>query len=114
MRKLPRTCARLFPPLLCFALLEQLRRPPLEKFSRAFPCAVPVARVVRLLTFCSRMVRPREELKPVRIPDTTLAFMFESTYLFSLTEFAEVADNLDQNYYKCWQPLDKHFAPDQS
>ncbi|ELR15130.1 homogentisate 1,2dioxygenase [Acanthamoeba castellanii str. Neff] len=55
-----------------------------------------------------------EELKPVRIPDTTLAFMFESTYLFSLTEFAEVADNLDQNYYKCWQPLDKHFAPDQS
>ncbi len=49
----------------------------------------------------------------MRIPDTTLAFMFESTYLFSLTEFAEVADNLDQNYYKCWQPLDKHFAPDQ-
>lgn len=61
----------------------------------------------------SRGGATREELKPVRIPDTTLAFMFESTYLFSLTEFAEVADNLDQNYYKCWQPLDKHFAPDQ-
>lgn len=52
----------------------------------------------------------REELKPVRIPDTTLAFMFESAYLFSLTEFAE-NENLDQEYYKCWQPLDKHFSP---
>jgi homogentisate 1,2-dioxygenase len=36
--------------------------------------------------------------------------MFESTYQFSLTEFAET-QNLDENYYTCWVPLPKHFAP---
>ncbi len=51
----------------------------------------------------------KEELKPVRIPDTTLAFMFESTYMLSLTEFAERSDSLDENYLKCWQPLPKYF-----
>jgi homogentisate 1,2-dioxygenase len=49
-----------------------------------------------------------EELKPVKIPDTTLAFMFESTYLFKVTEFAS-KQNIDENYWKCWQDLKNNF-----
>jgi len=52
-----------------------------------------------------------EELKPVRIPNNTLAFMFESTYMFGLTDFANQPELHDQNYYKCWQGLQKHFDP---
>eukprot|EP01118_Nematostelium_gracile_P008877 TRINITY_DN2965_c0_g1_i1.p1 TRINITY_DN2965_c0_g1~~TRINITY_DN2965_c0_g1_i1.p1 ORF type:complete len:443 (-),score=100.19 TRINITY_DN2965_c0_g1_i1:20-1348(-) len=48
------------------------------------------------------------ELKPVRLPENTLAFMFESTLLFHVTEFAQDG-NLDKDYYKCWEGLQKHF-----
>lgn len=62
------------------------------------------------LASLTSLVVIREELKPVRIPESTLAFMFESTYLFSLTEFAE-KENLDENYHKCWQTPEKNFSP---
>jgi homogentisate 1,2-dioxygenase len=51
-----------------------------------------------------------EELRPVRIPDTTLAFMFETTYLLALTPFAEDSPK-DENYHRCWQPFSKNFSP---
>jgi homogentisate 1,2-dioxygenase len=49
-------------------------------------------------------------LAPVRIPDSTLAFMFESTYLFKPTTWA-MNNSLDKDYYKCWQGLESHFKP---
>jgi len=50
------------------------------------------------------------ELKPVRIPDSTLAFMFESTYLLKVTDYAQ-QNGLDLGYYKCWQGLKSNFQP---
>jgi homogentisate 1,2-dioxygenase len=51
-----------------------------------------------------------DELKPVKIPDTTLAFMFESTYLFKITDYAR-KNHVDHDYYKCWQTLKNNFDP---
>eukprot|EP01117_Protostelium_nocturnum_P013417 TRINITY_DN49_c0_g3_i1.p1 TRINITY_DN49_c0_g3~~TRINITY_DN49_c0_g3_i1.p1 ORF type:complete len:442 (-),score=62.02 TRINITY_DN49_c0_g3_i1:132-1457(-) len=52
----------------------------------------------------------KAELKPTKIPDTTLAFMFESTYLFHVTDYAR-ENNLDENYTQCWQGLKSNFVP---
>lgn len=49
-----------------------------------------------------------EELKPAHLPKDTLAFMFESTLLFHVTDFAQDG-NLDKEYYKCWQDLKSNF-----
>eukprot|EP01121_Diplochlamys_sp_Union-15-3_P017496 TRINITY_DN6165_c0_g2_i4.p1 TRINITY_DN6165_c0_g2~~TRINITY_DN6165_c0_g2_i4.p1 ORF type:complete len:297 (-),score=52.12 TRINITY_DN6165_c0_g2_i4:31-921(-) len=47
------------------------------------------------------------ELKPIKLDDT-MAFMFESSYLFQITPYAQ--NNLVQkNYYQCWQGLKNHF-----
>ncbi|KDO33796.1 homogentisate 1,2-dioxygenase [Saprolegnia parasitica CBS 223.65] len=40
-----------------------------------------------------------------------LAFMFESSYMMKLTKYALTCDQNEQDYYKCWQPLKKHFNP---
>jgi len=48
------------------------------------------------------------ELKPVKIPNDTLAFMFESTYLLKVTDYAS-KNQLDDDYYKCWEGLKSHF-----
>jgi len=53
----------------------------------------------------------KDELKPVRI-EGTLAFMFESGYLFNVTKEVQENGKLDENYYKCWQELKKHFKPE--
>ena len=43
--------------------------------------------------------------------------MFESSLMLSVTEWAEkTCSKLDADYFKCWQPLQKHFrqtAPEQ-
>jgi homogentisate 1,2-dioxygenase len=46
-------------------------------------------------------------LVPVKLPDT-MAFMFESTYIFKVTEFA-TGNHLDEEYYKCWEDLSNNF-----
>jgi len=48
------------------------------------------------------------ELKPVKLANT-MAIMFESSYVFSLTEYAQ-NNHLDEKYYQCWQSLEKHFS----
>ena len=50
------------------------------------------------------------ELKPTRYEDT-MAFMFESTYMFKVTEFAQ-NNNVDKNYYKCWESIKSYFHPE--
>ena len=45
------------------------------------------------------------QLKPQRYPDSTLAFMFESTYLLSISPWASSPELLDQNYMDAWAGL---------
>jgi homogentisate 1,2-dioxygenase len=46
---------------------------------------------------------------PHRMPDESLAFMFESTYLLRLTDWALEETPLDKDYIKAWHPLKKNF-----
>lgn len=51
------------------------------------------------------------ELKPERIADGTQAFMFETSYSLTVTNWAaKLSNKLDDDYYKCWQSLKKHFV----
>ncbi len=50
------------------------------------------------------------ELKPVRVADNTMAFMFESSYIFKMSELANTK-NIDKDYFKCWEPVKKNFNP---
>nr|XP_031844094.1 homogentisate 1,2-dioxygenase isoform X1 [Nomia melanderi] len=52
------------------------------------------------------------ELKPERIADGTMAFMFETCYSLAVTEWATtVCNKLDHDYNKCWESLGSHFDP---
>ncbi|MGE0174844.1 MAG: homogentisate 1,2-dioxygenase [Oligoflexales bacterium] len=48
------------------------------------------------------------KLKPTYI-DKTLAFMFESCFVYAPTKYALEADLLDTEYYKCWQNIPQTF-----
>jgi len=48
------------------------------------------------------------DLKPVRIQENDLSFMFESTYLFRLPEHS-IKQNVQSDYWKCWQGLKSNF-----
>ncbi|KAI0244016.1 hypothetical protein L0F63_003706 [Massospora cicadina] len=52
------------------------------------------------------------ELKPVRLPENTMAFMFESSLMLKTTEWgSKESQVLDENYYKAWLDLPKLFNP---
>jgi homogentisate 1,2-dioxygenase len=51
------------------------------------------------------------ELKPAKIAQGTMAFMFESSLSMALTPWAESRGLLDEAYQDCWKPLKKHFDP---
>ncbi|CAH3035089.1 unnamed protein product [Pocillopora meandrina] len=52
------------------------------------------------------------DLKPQRVADGTMAFMFESSMSMALTKWGnETCQKVDHDYYKVWQPLQKHFDP---
>ncbi|KAK0172046.1 hypothetical protein PV328_005416 [Microctonus aethiopoides] len=51
------------------------------------------------------------KLKPERIADGTLAFMFETSMCMNLTSWAIESSKLDDSYYKCWEGLKKQFNP---
>jgi homogentisate 1,2-dioxygenase len=53
----------------------------------------------------------REEQKPMRLPDDSLAFMFESTYMFKLTDWALKIASPDADYWKVWEPIKAEFNP---
>jgi homogentisate 1,2-dioxygenase len=48
----------------------------------------------------------KSEQKPYKVPESNLAFMFESGYLLKTTSYA-MSDFLevDKEYYKCWSRL---------
>ncbi len=52
----------------------------------------------------------KEELKPHYL-DKTLAFMFESAYLYRPTQQALGGGLLQTDYADCWQGIPKHFDP---
>ncbi|XP_011923851.1 PREDICTED: homogentisate 1,2-dioxygenase isoform X4 [Cercocebus atys] len=54
----------------------------------------------------------KAKLAPERIADGTMAFMFESSLSLAVTKWGLKASKcLDENYYKCWEPLKSHFTP---
>ncbi|XP_063486727.1 homogentisate 1,2-dioxygenase isoform X3 [Symphalangus syndactylus] len=54
----------------------------------------------------------KAKLAPERIADGTMAFMFESSLSLAVTNWGLKASRcLDENYYKCWEPLKSHFTP---
>ena len=50
--------------------------------------------------------------RPTRIADT-MAFMFETRAVIRPTKFALESAQLQDEYYRCWQGLAKHFNPEQ-
>ncbi|RWS23192.1 hypothetical protein B4U80_07070 [Leptotrombidium deliense] len=52
------------------------------------------------------------KLAPQRVADGTMAFMFESSMNITITEWGQkLCKTVDEEYYKCWQSLKKHFKP---
>jgi len=49
------------------------------------------------------------DLRPTRLPDDSLAYMFESCYFMRLTEWALNAPT-DTNYHQCWAGLEREFS----
>ncbi|EME29474.1 homogentisate 1,2-dioxygenase [Galdieria sulphuraria] len=47
------------------------------------------------------------ELSPSRVGEESLAFMFETSRMLKLTDWALDPKHLDVNYIDCWQPLKK-------
>jgi len=53
-----------------------------------------------------------DELKPQKIAEGTMSFMFESCLSLGVTPWALTqCQKVDSDYWKCWQPLKKHFDP---
>ena len=50
-----------------------------------------------------------KELKPEKVGEGSLAFMFETAYIMKIPKFALEANKLDTNYVKCWNGLNNHF-----
>lgn len=46
---------------------------------------------------------------PAMIPDSTLAFMFETNWTPRVTTSALSSPHVDRSYYKCWAALQSHF-----
>jgi homogentisate 1,2-dioxygenase len=50
------------------------------------------------------------ELKPCRVAEGTQSFMFETSLMLNVTEWAEkTCAKLEAEYFQCWAPLQKHF-----
>ncbi|PIK47754.1 putative homogentisate 1,2-dioxygenase [Apostichopus japonicus] len=50
------------------------------------------------------------KLKAEKIAGGTMAFMFESSIGLAVTKWADsICQKVDEKYYECWQPLQKHF-----
>lgn len=52
-----------------------------------------------------------DDLKPVRMSDDSLSFMFETSYMLQITQQFMQDNMIDTEYYKCWEPLKRNFNP---
>lgn len=51
------------------------------------------------------------ELKPERVAEGSMAFMFESVYMMNPTDWALNKVKVDETYQSCWTSMKKHFNP---
>ncbi|TNN89049.1 Homogentisate 1,2-dioxygenase [Liparis tanakae] len=52
------------------------------------------------------------ELKPERVAEGTMAFMFESSFNMAVTKWGlQTCQRLDKSYHQCWESLRSHFNP---
>lgn len=52
------------------------------------------------------------ELKPERVAEGTMAFMFESSFSMAVTKWGlQTCQRLDKSYHQCWESLRSHFNP---
>jgi homogentisate 1,2-dioxygenase len=49
------------------------------------------------------------ELEPQKVSPDGLAFMFETCFLLKMTPYAMEHDNIDGDYYKCWEGMKNNF-----
>ena len=61
--------------------------------------------------FVQRAVSEENDSNPQRLPDDSLAFMFESCFTPRVSTRMLEVPYLDADYYKCWQGLRSHFSP---
>jgi homogentisate 1,2-dioxygenase len=52
------------------------------------------------------------DLKPFKVGEGSMAFMFETTYMMKLSDYAMDPKNQDTEYYKCWENIPKVFNKD--
>jgi len=45
------------------------------------------------------------DLKPMLISPNSMAFMFETAYMMKITDYGMAEENVDNEYYKCWENL---------
>jgi homogentisate 1,2-dioxygenase len=55
---------------------------------------------------CFETASSQDTSKPKRVADDTMSFMFETSLTLKLTRWAR-DDNVDHDYYKCWQGIGK-------
>lgn len=56
----------------------------------------------------------KEDLKPVRVADNTMSFMFETSLMLRTTKWAmEGSEKLQPDYWKAWADLKANFVPSQ-
>ena len=49
------------------------------------------------------------DLKPMKVGEGSLAFMFETCFMMKMTKRALEDKNMDTEYKDCWNDLPKHF-----
>mmetsp|Transcript_12906 Transcript_12906/g.1967 ORF Transcript_12906/g.1967 Transcript_12906/m.1967 type:complete len:114 (-) Transcript_12906:22-363(-) len=49
-------------------------------------------------------------LEPVRYPNGSMQFMFETCYMLKLAPWAVSPEGLNTEYLKCWEGFDKNFS----
>lgn len=54
------------------------------------------------------------ELKPMKVGEGSMAFMFETAYQLKLSDYAVDEKNVDTEYWECWQDLPKLFKAPES
>ena len=52
------------------------------------------------------------DLKPMKVGEGSMAFMFETAYMMKLTDHAMKEENLDVEYHKVWEGLPRLFNKD--
>ncbi len=64
--------------------------------------------------FSTFITATEEVLKPARVGDDAMAFMFETTYMLHVADEALRPENLEADYIDCWSGLESQFTGGES